>query len=206
MDKGPPPALFVNDGSFMEKFKQLQQEQEKEKNNKLSEPKPIKVVSGSLAPKTSISRVNDTRKTSQAGSSGKLAFSLKQKSKLVPPPVKLADDEEEETDAGDFSNAVQAKRQKVDQEDGTAQPSRQLDVGNYFHIIFVQVFGYRKVIVVASASRHTVASTVFSVFLFPCLKIDLCFNYLSRIVYWQASYKSNFHSIVHALGINQFYK
>ena len=128
MDKGPPPALFVNDGSFMEKFKQLQQEQEKEKNNKLSEPKPIKVVSGSLAPKTSISRVNDTRKTSQAGSSGKLAFSLKQKSKLVPPPVKLADDEEEETDAGDFSNAVQAKRQKVDQEDGTAQPSRQLDV------------------------------------------------------------------------------
>ena len=140
MDKGPPPSLFVNDGSFMEKFKQLQQEQEKEKNTKLVESKPIKVVSGSLTPNLSISKANDTWKTSQAGSSGKLAFSLKQKSKLVQPPVKLADDDdEEETDAGDFSNDAQSKRQKLGQEDGTEQSSRQPDVGNCSHITFLQI-------------------------------------------------------------------
>lgn len=139
MDKGVPPSLFVNDGSFMERFKQLQQEQEKGKNVKLEDSKPIKVNSGSLSPNHSITKtpvdlkVNDTRKTSQGGSSGKLAFSLKQKSKLVPPPVKLsADEDEEETEAGYVSNDAPLKRQKLGQEEGIDQSSRQLDVGNYF--------------------------------------------------------------------------
>ncbi|KAE9592705.1 putative G-patch domain-containing protein [Lupinus albus] len=127
MDKGTPPSLFVNDGSFMERFKQLQQEQDKGKNAKLEESKPVKVVSGSLT-SPSIRRANDTQKPSQAGSGGKLAFSLKQKSKLVPPPVKLADDDEEETDAGDVSNDAPLKRQKLGQEDGTEQSLRHLDV------------------------------------------------------------------------------
>ncbi|XP_052727280.1 SURP and G-patch domain-containing protein 1-like protein isoform X2 [Vigna angularis] len=134
MDKGVPPSLFVNDGSFMERFKQLQQEQEKGKNVKLENSKPIKVISGSLSPNPSItktsvdSKVNDTRKTSQGGSGGKLAFSLKQKSKLVPPPVKLsADEDEEETEAGYISNDAPLKRQKLGQ-DGIDQSSRQLDV------------------------------------------------------------------------------
>ena len=101
-----PPSLFVNDGSFMERFKQLQQEQEKGKNVKLEDSKPIK-----------------------GGSSGKLAFSLKQKSKLVPPPVKLsADEDEEETEAGYVSNDAPLKRQKLGQEEGIDQSSRQLDV------------------------------------------------------------------------------
>lgn len=133
MDKGVPPTLFVNDGSFMERFKQLQQEQEKDKNTKLEESKPIKIVSGSLTPNPSIhktsldSKVNDTKKTPQTGSSGKLAFSLKQKSKLVPPPVKLsAEEDEEETDAGD----VPSKRLKLDNEGRNEQSSRQLEVGN----------------------------------------------------------------------------
>ncbi|XP_061349042.1 SURP and G-patch domain-containing protein 1-like protein [Gastrolobium bilobum] len=128
MDKGPPPSLFVNDGSFMERFKQLQQEQEKGKNAKLEDSKPIKVVSGPLTPSPNISKANDARKTFQAGSSGKLAFSLKQKSKLVPPPVKLADEDEEEMDAGDVSNDAPPKRQKLGEEDGIEQSSRQLDV------------------------------------------------------------------------------
>lgn len=132
MDKGPPPSLFVNDGSFMERFKQLQQEQGKGKNAKSEESKPIKVVSGSLTHNPSIGKANDMRKTSQAGSSGKLAFSLKQKSKLAPPPVKLADDDDEETDAGDVSNDATPKRQKMGLEDSTEQSARQLDVGNYF--------------------------------------------------------------------------
>ncbi|KAK7323251.1 hypothetical protein VNO77_26716 [Canavalia gladiata] len=119
----------------MERFKQLQQEQEKGKNVKLEDSKPIKVISGSLSPNPSITKtpvdlkVNDARKTSQGSSGGKLAFSLKQKSKLVPPPVKLiADEDEEETDAGDVSNDAPLKRQKLDQEDGYEQSSMQLDV------------------------------------------------------------------------------
>ncbi|KAG4399001.1 hypothetical protein AAZX31_08G151400 [Glycine max] len=137
MDKGVPPSLFVNDGSFMERFKQLQQEQEKGKNVKLEDSKPIKVNSGSLSPNHSITKtpvdlkVNDTRKTSQGGSSGKLAFSLKQKSKLVPPPVKLSADEDEETEAGYVSNDAPLKRQKLGQEEGIDQSSRQLDVVIY---------------------------------------------------------------------------
>ncbi|ESW21046.1 hypothetical protein PHAVU_005G036800 [Phaseolus vulgaris] len=134
MDKGVPPSLFVNDGSFMERFKQLQQEQEKGKNVKFEDSKPIKVISGSLSPNPSITKtsvdlkVNDTRKTSQGASGGKLAFSLKQKSKLVPPPVKLSSDEdEEETEAGYISNDAPLKRQKLGQ-DGIDQSSRQLDV------------------------------------------------------------------------------
>ncbi|KAE9620920.1 hypothetical protein Lal_00018962 [Lupinus albus] len=128
MDKGPPPSLFVNDGSFLERFKQLQQEQEKGKNAKLEESKPIKVASGSLAFNPSTRKANDTQKTPQAGSSGKLAFSLKQKSKLVPPPVNLADDDEEETNAGDASNDAPPKRQKLGQADITEQSLRQHDV------------------------------------------------------------------------------
>ncbi|CAI8585113.1 unnamed protein product [Vicia faba] len=128
MDKGPPPTLFVNDGSFMERFRQLQQEQEKGKNAKPEESKPVKVVSGPLNPKPSISKANDAKKPSQGSSSGKLAFSLKQKSKLVPAPVKLADDDEDEIDAGYVSNDAPTKRQKLVQDDGIEQVSRQLDV------------------------------------------------------------------------------
>ncbi|KAJ7949135.1 SURP and G-patch domain-containing protein 1-like protein [Quillaja saponaria] len=135
MDKGVPPALFVNDGSFMERFKQLQQEQEKEKSVKLEESKPIKIVSGNLTPNPSISKAsvdikaNDTGKSSQATSGGKLAFSLKQKSKLVAPTVKLvADEDEEEADAGDVSSDAPAKKQKLGQAEGSEQSSRQLYV------------------------------------------------------------------------------
>lgn len=139
MDKGAPPSLFVNDGSFMERFKQLQQEQEKDKDAKLKEPKPIKIVSGSLTSNLTIkknpvnSKANDSQKTAQASSNGKLAFSLKQKSKLVPPPVVLsAEEDEEETNAGDTSSDVPSKRQKLNNDACTEQSSRRLEVGNYY--------------------------------------------------------------------------
>ncbi|XP_057450740.1 SURP and G-patch domain-containing protein 1-like protein [Lotus japonicus] len=135
MDKGVPPAIFANDGSFMERFKQLQQEQGKGKNVNIKDSKPIKVISGSLSSNPSISKMSvdlkasDAHKTPQAGSSGKLAFSLKQKSKLVPPPVKLsADEDEEETDVADVPNDAPQKRQKLGQEKGTEKSSRQVDV------------------------------------------------------------------------------
>jgi splicing factor 4 len=140
MDKGVPPTLFVNDGSFMERFKQLQQEKEKEKDKgaKLEVSKPIKIKSGSLTPNHNISRTggelktNDTRKNPQAASGGKLAFSLKQKSKIVAPPVKLgADEDEDDTDAGKVSADAPTKRQKLDQADASENSARQVDVGNY---------------------------------------------------------------------------
>ncbi|XP_024023337.1 SURP and G-patch domain-containing protein 1-like protein [Morus notabilis] len=139
MDKGVPSSLFVNDGSFMERFKQLQQEKEKDNDKKSSaagEPRPVKILSATLAPnptinKTSVDlKANDTRKTTHAVSTGKLAFSLKQKSKLAAPPVKLGadeDEDEEETGDGNVSGDAAAKRQKLGQPDDHEQASRQLD-------------------------------------------------------------------------------
>ncbi|KAL2556065.1 Uncharacterized protein Fot_00804 [Forsythia ovata] len=52
------------------------------------------------------SQGNGSQKTGQVPSSRKLAFSLKQKSKLVAPSVKLGEDEvEDEKDAGNLSDS-----------------------------------------------------------------------------------------------------
>eukprot|EP00258_Populus_trichocarpa_P048069 XP_024464088.1 SURP and G-patch domain-containing protein 1-like protein isoform X1 [Populus trichocarpa] len=140
MDKGAPSSLFVNDGSFMEKFKQLQQgngkEQEKDKGAAEKDSKPKTIVSGTVTPKPSFGKVtmqfktNDASKTSQTASSGKLAFSLKQKSKLVAPAVKLGEDDEDEdeADAVNTSGGVSAKRQKLGQLDASEQSLKRLDV------------------------------------------------------------------------------
>ncbi|XP_008231302.1 PREDICTED: SURP and G-patch domain-containing protein 1-like protein [Prunus mume] len=135
MDKGVTPSLFVNDGSFMERFKQLQQEKEKDKGPTADESTPSKVVSGSLTPnlttgKTSAElKPNDTRKATAAASGGKLAFSLKQKSKIVAPPVKLgADEDEDEADAANFSADAPTKRQKLGQPDASEESPGQVDV------------------------------------------------------------------------------
>ncbi|KAJ4890116.1 SURP and G-patch domain-containing protein 1-like protein [Raphanus sativus] len=127
MDKGapppPPPSIFVNDGSFMERFRQLQQEKKDEAKDKeaphvvVEESKPVKIIiSGisnprpsSSATKTSIGfKTNDAQKKG-----GKLAFSLKQKSKLLAPPVKLGEEEDDEDVQNDQSFGS-AKRPKLD--------------------------------------------------------------------------------------------
>lgn len=144
MDKGAPSGLFVNDGSFMEKFKQLQQgnekEQEKDKGAAEKDSKPKTIVSGTVTPKPSFGKVtmqlkaNDGRKTPPTASGGKLAFSLKQKSKLVAPAVKLGEDDEDEdeADAVNTSGGVSAKRQKLGQLDASEQSLKRLAVGNYY--------------------------------------------------------------------------
>lgn len=154
MDKGVPSSLFVNDGSFMERFKQLQQEKENDNDKKSSasgEPRPVKILSATLAPnptinKTSVDlKANDTRKTTHAVSTGKLAFSLKQKSKLAAPPVKLGadeDEDEEETGDGNVSGDAAAKRQKLGQPDDHEQASRQLDGGNYYFLYILLPHGF----------------------------------------------------------------
>ncbi|KAL7258340.1 hypothetical protein ACSBR1_004461 [Camellia fascicularis] len=131
MEKGKASSLFVNDGSFMEKFKQLEQE----KGPAVGESKPGQTVSGTSIPKPIISKTsfeskaNDFRKTTPVASSGKLAFSLKQKSKLVAPSVKLSEDEdEEESVAGNALGNEPAKRQKLGQPDASEHSSKQVDV------------------------------------------------------------------------------
>ncbi|XP_038707482.1 SURP and G-patch domain-containing protein 1-like protein isoform X2 [Tripterygium wilfordii] len=136
MDKRASPSLFVNDGSFMERFKQLQQDKEKEaeKKGSIVDSKPKTVILGPATHKPSIvkasggSKTSDTRRTTPT-SGGKLAFSLKQKSKLVTPPVKLGGDEDEdEKDPREISVDVTAKRQKLGQSELSEQSSRQVDV------------------------------------------------------------------------------
>ncbi|XP_044490410.1 SURP and G-patch domain-containing protein 1-like protein [Mangifera indica] len=135
MERGTPPSLFVNDGSFMERFKQLQQGKDNEKvrekgSTVVEESKPIKIVSGTSTPKISLRKpVVDTQKSGPATSGGKLAFSLKQKSKVVAPPVKFgADDDEDETDAENGSSDAPMKRQKLGQPEASEESSRQAAV------------------------------------------------------------------------------
>ncbi|KAG4188163.1 hypothetical protein ERO13_A08G145800v2 [Gossypium hirsutum] len=100
MEKGVPSSLFVNYGSFMERFKQLQQQKdEKDKAAALEESKPPKFVKGSSASKLAIAP-------------NKIAMN---KPTLVAPPLKLAADDEEEEDqaAGKFSDDRPLKRKKL---------------------------------------------------------------------------------------------
>ncbi|XP_057978705.1 SURP and G-patch domain-containing protein 1-like protein [Malania oleifera] len=137
MEKRVDSSLFVNDGSFMERFKQLQQEKEKENENgsTLGGPKASMTVSRTSSHSPVISKTiteskaNDKRKPTLAASSGKLAFSLKQKSKLVAPAVKLGEDEDEDDpEAGNISGDGPTKKQKLGQPDASEQSSRQVDV------------------------------------------------------------------------------
>lgn len=124
MEKSVNPDLFVNDGSFMEKFKQLQQDKhekdfaEESKSgtaaNSILSIKPVVIANKRpLEIKSS-----DMKKSSPSGSSGKLAFSLKQKSKIVSAPVKLIEDEEEDREVSEPGISDEsAKRQKLGQSD-----------------------------------------------------------------------------------------
>ncbi|KAK6928700.1 SWAP/Surp [Dillenia turbinata] len=124
MEKGAPSSLFVNDGSFMEKFKQLQQEKEKPvREPKHSTPSPVTSKTGLEV------RANNRPKIATSSPGGKLAFSLKQKSKIAAPPIKLgADEEDDEKDSGDNLGDGPAKRQKLGQSDTSEPSSRQVDV------------------------------------------------------------------------------
>ncbi|CAI0428053.1 unnamed protein product [Linum tenue] len=135
MDKQTPPTLFVNDGSFMERFKQLQQEngehKEKDKGTAEKESKPKTIISGTVTPKPAAVKISmqlkgsDGRNSLQSASGGKLAFSLKQKSKIVSPAVKLDEEDDEEAEGGTGSSDAPSKRQKLGQMDASEKLSRQ---------------------------------------------------------------------------------
>ncbi|WOK92585.1 hypothetical protein Cni_G01276 [Canna indica] len=132
MDKGDGSGLFVNDGSFMEKFKQLHQE----KAATADESKSTASAKPSVALKPSIMigkrpldvRVNDMKKGTTQASGGKLAFSLKQKSKVAATAVKFVADEEEEAEEAAVSGDEPLKRQKLGQGDIIQSSSQREDV------------------------------------------------------------------------------
>ncbi|KAF9596014.1 hypothetical protein IFM89_006941 [Coptis chinensis] len=136
MEKEKASSLFVNDGSFMERFKQLQQQQKNTPED--PHPQPIITHSSGTPKQTSVitklsfeSKPIDTRKATPVSSSGKLAFSLKQKSKLVAVPVKLgADEDEDEGDVGDAPCDGPVKRQKLGQHEASTLPSDHGDVAS----------------------------------------------------------------------------
>ena len=183
MDKGaPPPSIFVNDGSFMERFRQLQQEKDDAKDkvpHVVEESKPVKIISRpSSATKVSIGfKTNDAHKKG-----GKLAFSLKQKSKLLAPPVKLG--EEEDEDEGDVKiDHGSAKRPKLEQ--GRDAPAKSAKVSD----------------VVGNGCLHSkYMMSLCSVFLNQQSNCWKDLEYLPRLL------QEWFAFLVHGLGINQFYK
>ncbi|CAN8254699.1 unnamed protein product [Cochlearia groenlandica] len=121
MEKGGPPSIFANDGSFMERFRQLQQEKDKDKDKvaHVEDSKPVKIISGISNPRPSVSKSTVGLNTNDAQKKGgKLAFSLKQKSKLLAPPVKLGTEEDDdEVDTNNDQGFGSAKRQKLEQGD-----------------------------------------------------------------------------------------
>ncbi|KAF3780259.1 SURP and G-patch domain-containing protein [Nymphaea thermarum] len=133
MDKGIDPSFFVNDGSFMEKFKQLQQEKQEKEAAKDNRKSSSLKIDGAAYKRPFENKINETRKPILSSSSGKLAFSLKQKSKLAVPPVKLGADEDEEEgeETGKGSSNGASKRQKSGQLDASEQGSSRRDALPY---------------------------------------------------------------------------
>ncbi|RWW17611.1 hypothetical protein BHE74_00015821 [Ensete ventricosum] len=121
----------------MEKFKQLQQEKVPAAAADRSKSSTSATPSVALKPSVIVNKrllevkVNDTKKGSTLTSGGKLAFSLKQKSKVAATPVKfVTDDEEEEAaEAEVISGDEPIKRQKLGQRDIIQSSSQQQDVG-----------------------------------------------------------------------------
>lgn len=92
---------FVNDGSFLERFKQLQEQKDaaKAEVSPSTAPSPDAVKSSLTTKKASL-LPSGLKAASQksAVSGGKLAFSLKSKSKSIVNPLKLGDDDDEDDD------------------------------------------------------------------------------------------------------------
>ncbi|KAG6543646.1 hypothetical protein Mapa_014829 [Marchantia paleacea] len=90
-------GFFPNDGSFMERFKRLQQEQGAVK----FAPKPDNQESSLTSEiQQSSPAVKSTPVAKPISANGKLAFSLKQKSRLAVNAIKLGGDDDEDTEEG----------------------------------------------------------------------------------------------------------
>lgn len=121
-------SLFANDGSFLERFKQLQQQQQQQDKEQTPSQSIKTGVSSECpdAPKTSmvIKKASTFKpvalpKSGATLANGKLAFSLKQKSKLATAPIKLGGDEEDEdyNEDGTGQSGRPEKKQKLERSD-----------------------------------------------------------------------------------------
>jgi len=123
MDKG----LFANDGSFMERFKQMQQEKDKDKAPATG-ASPSATAPKAVNPKTPIvipmnKRPLEVKKAAPVLSGGKLAFSLK-KNKAPILPVKFgAEEEDDEDDVAGAKREDHAKRHKSADAPSAAAPA-----------------------------------------------------------------------------------
>ena len=111
---------FPNDGSFLERFKQAQQG---------VAPGPARTTPVvSMTIKSSKPNSNSKVAPSPSGSvskgslpNGKLAFSLKQKSKLAVNPIKLGEDEDDENEA-DIQRQSKRSRTEIPPRSQTPEP------------------------------------------------------------------------------------
>ena len=135
--------LFVNDGSFLERFKQLQQQQQQQQqqqevpataaseqgNDEDGEQEdctrkapPEMTKSGFSVKKTNFvsSSVLHNKSSSQqtkahsSSSNGKLAFSLKPKSRSIINPLKLGDDDDEDDENNEEKTENHSERFETD--------------------------------------------------------------------------------------------
>lgn len=110
---------FPNDGSFLERFKQLQQGVPSEPAR--TSPLVSMTIKSSRPSSNSKGAAPSRSGSISKGSlpNGKLAFSLKQKSKLAVNPIKLGEDE----DDGNHADAHrQSKRSRTDTAPRTSTP------------------------------------------------------------------------------------
>lgn len=146
-DKG----LFANDGSFMERFKQMQ-EKEKEKAAaasssaaaaaKATNPKPVVVAANtpSASKRPLELKGGEVKKAGSISSGAKLAFSLK-KNKVAVAPVKFAADDEDEEDVG-ADREEPVKRQKYAQPEAPASVAALSGVVGNHLFTFVPVIAF----------------------------------------------------------------
>lgn len=108
---------FINDGSFLERYKQLQEQKEAAKAD-ISSPSPDVQTGSATAKKVSLLpaglKSTPTQQKSLASSGGKLAFSLKPKSRSVVNPLKLGEDDDEDEEAQQPAADPQPKGRRAD--------------------------------------------------------------------------------------------
>jgi len=112
-------SSFPSDGSFLERFKQLQQESQSE----LPKSSSSSVAPISIKPSKTPSKIPSNSQESSPSPlrssgkpsfpNGKLAFTLKQKSKLAVSAIKLGEDDDDDVD-NEAGASRQAKKPKLE--------------------------------------------------------------------------------------------
>lgn len=107
-------SLFPNDGSFIERFKQLQEQALDSSSPPVSvSHKPSSTLPAKKPPSALSAAPKNAALKPASAPNGKLAFSFKQKSKLPANPLKLGDEDEEEEDAAQPVSDPRSRNKKL---------------------------------------------------------------------------------------------